>query len=376
MLRKMTKTKANKFLYFGVFVLLAILIFNSFFVFSIGPKINAKIKEAKELAKPAKIEIIKIKSSCIDCFDIEKIISALKDSNLEIINEKSLTKNSQEAIELIKKYNIKKLPTIILKGEIEKASVQNFEQVEDALVFRGVNAPYEDAITGDIIGKVSTIIITDKNCDVCVDLNILVDDLKQNGVVVDNQKEFEFSDPEAKELINKMGIKKIPVLTISKDIDAYPNFAQAIQQLEFKENNKDYIIESQQPPYTDAQTGKIKGLVDMIMLEDSRCSECYDVEIHKKIINRFGVAISKEDKIDINSDKGQQLIRKYNIEGIPTIILKGDLEEYTIFNTVWQKVGTVEDDGAYVFRNLNAIGERGMTYKNITTGDVVSTTTT
>ena len=83
----------HRFFTIGIFALLAILLFNSFFVFSIGKSLNVKIEEAKELARPAKIEIIKLESSCTDCFDADSIIEILKKSNLEVVNEKSLSRN-------------------------------------------------------------------------------------------------------------------------------------------------------------------------------------------------------------------------------------------------------------------------------------------
>ena len=201
-------TNLNKFVFICVLVLLGIFIFNSFFLFDIGKSLGTKIDKAQELAKPAKIEIIKLESSCLDCFDTDEVVDTLKESGLEIINEKLLTRNSQEALELINKYSITKLPTVVLKGEIEKASAQNFKEVGDALVFDGIVPPYEDAITKKIMGKVSSIIINDANCDVCVDFNLAILNLKQNGVFIANEEELDFSEARAKELIDEFGIEK------------------------------------------------------------------------------------------------------------------------------------------------------------------------
>ena len=156
-----TNSIPERILSSGIFILLGILLLNSFFVFSLGNDLNVKIDEAKELARPAKIEMIKLESSCTDCFNIDEVANALKTSNLEILNEKSLPRNSQEAIRIISKYSIKRLPTILLKGEIDKASIQNFIKADDVLIFDGVAPPYEDAASKKIIGKVSSIIIND-----------------------------------------------------------------------------------------------------------------------------------------------------------------------------------------------------------------------
>lgn len=363
------KNNLYKFLEIGVFVLLGLLIFNSFFVFGIGDDLNMRINEVKELAKPAKIEIIKLESSCSYCFDINEVINNLKESDLEILSEKSLSGNSQEAIELINKYNIKKLPTIILKGEIEKSSIQDFKQVDDILVFDNIIPPYEDAVTKNVIGKVSSIIISDNNCDVCTDFNLIIRDIKQSGIIfIDKEEQIDFSNSRAKELIDKFNIKKLPVLLLSDDIDAYSSISQDIKQLGYKKDGY-YVIESQ-VPYVEVNTGKIRGLVTLTMLDDSNCVECYDIEIHKEILGRLGLTINEEIKIDVSSNEGKKLISKYSIKNVPTVILTGDLDVYANFNTIWEQAGSVESDGAYIFRNLNILG-RDIVYKDITTNIII-----
>jgi hypothetical protein len=365
----MKKSKSlNTFLTIGIFVLLGILLFNSFFISGIGKSLDTKIDEAKELARPAELGLIKIESSCSDCFDIDAVAEILKESSdLEITKEKSLSGNSQTAREVIDKYGIKKLPTIVLTGEIEKASISSFTQVDDVLVFNAILPPYEDAATKKIMGKVSSIIIKDDNCEVCTDFNLAIQSLKQNGVFVDNEEEIDFSGIKAKELIDKFDIKKLPVLLLSDDIDAYPEIAQSLSQSGPKKQGY-YIIESQ-APYIEAESGKLRGLVDLTLLDDSSCSECYDVEVHKSIIARLGLAIDEEEKIDASSEKGKQLISQYDIESVPTVVLTGDLEIYEGFNAVWVQVGTVEDDGAYVFRTITAMGS-SMVYKDVATGEI------
>jgi hypothetical protein len=364
----MKKSNLDKFLTIGIFVLLGILLFNSFFVFSVGKSLNVKIEEAKELARPAELGLIKIESSCSDCFDINKIAEVLKESSdLKITKEKSLLRNSENAIKIIEKYGIEKLPTIILTGEIEKASIQNFKQVDDVLIFDSIFPPYEDAATKKIIGKVSSIIISDNNCDVCTDLGLILQNLKQSGVFVDKEEEFDFSGTKAKELISKLDIEKLPALLLSDDIEAYPDIVQSMNRAGLKKQDY-YIIESQ-APYIEAASGKLRGSAKLTFLDDSSCSECYDVKIHRSILTRLGLAIDEEEKIDTSSEEGKQLISQYDIESVPTIILTGDLEVYENFNNVWPQVGTVEDDGTYVFREITAMGQ-GMVYKDVATGEI------
>lgn len=358
----------NKILNAGIFILLGILLFNSFFVFSIESKLNSRIEEAKELARPAELGLVIIESSCSDCFDITSITEVLKGSaEINIAKEKSLPRTSENAVKIISQYGIEKLPAIILTGEIEKASIQNFKQVDDVLLFDGVMPPYEDASTRKVVGKVSSIIINDKNCEDCADFGLLLQSFKQNGVAISKEEEFDFSESKAKDLIGKHGIEKLPAIILSEDIGAYPEIIQGLSQMGSKKNGY-YVIESQ-APYVEAETGKLRGLAKLTFLNDSSCKECYDVNIHKSIISRFGIVIDAENEIDISSSEGRQLISKYAIKNVPTIVLTGDLGIYENFNLVWKNVGAVEDDGAYVFREMSAMG-RGIVYKDIETNEV------
>jgi len=39
------------------------------------------------------------------------------------------------------------------------------------------------------------------------------------------------------------------------------------------------------------------------------------------------------------------------------VLLTGDTELYTGLEQIWEEVGTVEDDGTFVFREMEAIGQ-------------------
>jgi len=357
----------SSFLFIGVLVLLGIMAFNSFNVFSIGNKINEKVDEAKELARPAKIEIITLGSSCEDCFDINSVISVLKEADLEITGEKSYLGNSKEAKELIQKHDIKKLPTIILRGEIEKANIQNFKESAGDLVFDAVSVPYEDALTNQIIGKVSATIISDKKCEMCTDFSTMVEGLKQTGVFIDSERTRDITDPGARELVDRSGIKTLPVLLLSRDFDAYTELATNLEQVG-KKNADNYVLESQ-TPYVEVESGNIRGIVKLTMIEDVSCEECYNVEIHRQILSRFGIFVGEDEKVDINSGEGKTLIKKYDIKKIPTVVISGDVEAYPSFAQVWEQVGTIEPDNSYVFRNIEVLGEQ-IKYKDLDTGKI------
>ena len=78
--------------------------------------------------------------------------------------------------------------------------------------------------------------------------------------------------------------------------------------------------------------------------------------------------MNSEKTVDIASDEGKALIKKYSIKSVPTIILSKDADAYPALKQIWQQVGSVEEDGNYVFREVTQMGS----YKDLTTGDVVN----
>lgn len=365
----MKKDNLQRIVVVGIFILLALLIFNLFNVFTLKPQLEGKLVEIKELSRPANLELTVIKTTnCINCFDIEAIIGKIKKADVNITKELSLNtallEDNEKIKEIINKYGIEKTPTIILKGEINKTSIQGFEEKRDALIFTGITPPYVNANTKEIIGKVKTIVITDENCDVCNDFGTFIQNLQQSGIVFSDINYFDYKNEEAKEFINNFNIETIPVLFLSEDIDVYSVGQQLSQQLE--KEKRYYFIESP-APYTEVDTGKTRGLVNLIMITNNSCQECYDVSVNKQILAGLGVVIDEENTLDITSSKGKQLIERYDIEKVPMILLSPEAEVYDSFVQAWNQVGSVEKDGWFVMRTPEVVG----VVKDLTTGKLI-----
>jgi len=355
-------------------ILILIVTFNIIQTIPLGSMINGKIVEAKEAATPAKIQLITINNQkCADCVDISLIVDSLKKSNVNITEEKELEFNSQITKEIIDKYNIESVPTIIISGEIDKLNIKDMEKIDNVLIFSKLNPPYTETKTGKTIGLVYTTLIKDSSCTACRDLSSIPDTLTQSGVVVKEEKMLEKSDTKAQEWIKKLNIQKLPVFLISDDIEVYP-FVEKMKQAKIPKKNGYYIFESL-APYAEVNTGKIRGLVDLTMISDTKCTSCYDVNIHKQIFSQIGFAILNEKIVDINSVEGVKLKNKYLLEKVPTVILTGDLNAYTDFEQLWQQVGTIEDDGTYILRNVGNLGE-GIIYHDLNSDKIIGETTT
>ncbi len=343
---------------------------------------SEKIKEAARASEkenePPRLELIKIVSaSCKDCFDINAAIEGLKKAHVNITSERTLDSSSAEAKLLIKKYDIEKMPTVIVLGAVNKSSVVNLwnqnwhvemaNGTQVSSVYVAVNPPYVD-VSGNIKGLVSLTHIVDESCANCASLAQLINVFKQYSVKFTSEETIDYTTSNAQALISKFGVQKIPAMVISNDIIEYSALAQIWPLLNATEKQGFYALHTTVPPYRDLTTNKIEGLASVIYLKDGTCPDCYDVQINNQLLKRnFAVVLANETTVDISSAYGQLLIKQYNLTKVPIILVSPDASAYERFVQAWEQVGDIASDDWYVMRKPEVLG----TYKDLSTGQVI-----
>ena len=358
-------------IFIGVTILLGIiLITNIILTYNINNELKKSSETLQEKLKPAKIELAVIKNSkCTDCFDISTIVSHVKNANVNVTKETMFEFDSKEAKQIISKYKIEKIPTVVVTGEIDKVSLQGLEKKENALLLAKPEPPYTNAVTGNIEGRVTLYILKDSECAKCNDLDILITQIKSAGVKVSAEKNVAANGDEGKNLIKKYNLGFVPTIILSKDAAAYDVIQKAWLQVGSKETDGSYALRLVSPPFINLTTGELKGLVDIVYLTDKGCTECYDVNQHKEILTSpqsFAIKLDKEETIDISDAQGKELVAKYNITQVPTVILSKEVGVYPS-SPILKRFFSIETDGSYVFRKLFSVG----TYKDLTTNQVV-----
>lgn len=342
--------------------------------------ITGKITAAEEATKPAEVEIIKISRQCDGCYDIGAALNQIRNLNIKVVKERETDADSQEGKELIAKYSITKLPSAVITGEIEKESVKSSwgqmgsqygEIINGAFVLNKQTPPFYSIEKGAIVGGVKAIIIKDSGCQKCFDINSISDQLKNYGVKFSDEKTLDYASAEAKQLISSYGIKKVPAMLISDEITLYGNAVSFLNQLGATKKDGWHIAQPILPPYRDTHSGSISGLVTLVMLTDKSCAGCYDVNAHKSILPNFFVVVGEEKTYDVSSNEGKELVKKYGIEKVPTILISPNGKEYPHLSQVWPQVGSVEQDGWMVFRTVEEMKSAGA-YMNLKEGKVVS----
>ncbi len=352
-------------------ILLIVLFVNIYTTFGINSALNKNINEAKEKAKPANIELFTIKDAkCVDCFDLSQVSASLKQSGINIVKEQDVDFSSSEGKELISKYSITKIPAVVLKGEIAKVSADGLTKKDDALLLEAPQAPYTQAKDGKIVGRVTATLFTDKTCTKCSNATALLAQIKASGVKVVSEKIVDSNSAEGKNLAKMYNLDHAPTLLLSKDAGEYALIKEAWPTAGSIEKDGTYVLRLVIPPFVNLTGNKVRGLVDVTFLSDKSCTTCQDVYVHRQILGpkgTFGMAIEKEQSFDVSDVKGKELVAKYNITSVPTVVLTGDAAVYPSLVQLKQFFSP-EKDGAYVFRQPELLG----VYKNLVNGSVVT----
>ena len=201
-------------------------------------------------------------------------------------------------------------------------------------------------------------IIKIEGCSECFALSSVSDTVgKIDNIKIKNEKSLNYASDEAKKLISKYKIVRIPALVISsRNIDKI-NLGESFRK------DKNTAIFDKPVPYFDLSSGDIKGLVDLKEIYDSSCVDCASLSSIRTQLEKIGVKISNYEKVSYNSDNGKELIKENDITYLPTLLTSRNIDEYWWIFPKIQKSFT-EYDNYYRF------SEPFFPYKEISTGIV------
>ena len=360
----------------GIAILLTVVIaFNLFQIYTI----HTAVGQTAAPIPPAKLELtVLTDSSCPNCFNIQQVVSMIASAN--VILEKNTTLDAATDIAQIRvlasKYGIDRLPAVIVTGETSKASLSSLTAVGDALVFSKASAPFVNLSNLKKVGLVEAIYLEPASCPACQEEISLLKQLNSSGVIVAKVTNLKSDTTDAQRLIALYNITKLPTVILSKDASAYSVVNSAWPNLGSIESDGSLVLRDVAPVYYDVSQGKARGYVTLTYLADASCPSCYNVSLHRDVLVKgYGVAIQNETMLDISSPAAKALIKKYKIESVPTMLISPEIAVYSQLTPIWATVGSVESDGTYVFRMINAIGGTPV-FRNLTSGKLVNTNST
>ncbi|MEK7516783.1 MAG: hypothetical protein AAB562_04275 [Patescibacteria group bacterium] len=215
--------------------------------------------------------------------------------------------------------------------------------------------------------KVSIVKITAPNCADCFNVEASVGALKSQHVFVSDERAVPFDSDEGKRLIAAHGITQVPTYIATGEVKSEKIAAFVAGNGEVRGDV--FVFTKVQPVFIDTASGEEKGRIELVFLTDKSCKDCYDTDAHRQIlVNRFGTKLRTERKVDMAEAEGRALVQKYAITKVPTVLLSPEAGAYAALQIIWGQVGTVQEDGWYVFREVSQMGG---VYKDLSTNKIV-----
>jgi len=327
------------------------------------------IQPGKQPATP-ELNLLIVGADCAECYDIGPALQILQtDYNIKKIENITMEK----AEEYVKKYGLKRLPAIIFTGDISALELPELEEKDGAKIFKKIPAPYYDVDKKGIVGYVTMTRLVDETCKECFNISLIEGQMTQAGIIVKSAETLDVNSEKGKQLIEKYNIENVPTLLFNDELLAYEQIQQVWKDFGTEEKDGTLVLRTLNPPYKDVKTGKLEGAVTMTYIVDKKCADCFETSAYNKLLkDSFSLYVKEEKTIDAATKEGKDIIKKYNITALPTVILSSDASAYPTLPAAWKQVGTEEKDGAYVFREigqlesyLKSIGQE-LVYKNVT----------
>ena len=116
-----------------------------------------------------------------------------------------------------------------------------------------------------------------------------------------------------------------------------------------------YVLPTLNPPYLDRTTGEVTGRVEVTYLTKRDCDTCVRQGDFRQFLIASRITPFTERTVDADTPEGRRLVVQHNITAVPTILLSENALDYPGFRPGWDVVGSVEEDGTLVLRDLERL---------------------
>ena len=198
--------------------------------------------------------------------------------------------------------------------------------------------------------KIEVTLIDYPGCRPCVDLRSFIQRIANaSDVTVVKSETIAFQNASA--LIAKYGIKKVPTVIISGETSKVAQLKSQWPQVGEVKPDGTLVLTKLVPVYYDIEKQKFVGLLKAARILNSSCTECTKVaDFQLNLEKSMALKFSQEEELEFNSTRGKELVNQYNLTKLPSLVITGETAEYSALKEQWPNVGSVENDGALVWR--------------------------
>lgn len=182
---------------------------------------------ASAVAPPVTAEVIL--SGCEQCWDTNGFLANMQGDGVNIERTLYYQPDSAEARQMIEKYNITRLPTVVLSSQLLNYShvvprwmVIGSMEADGSFVLRVPNPPYVELPSGHVRGEVELIELVDSGCAACYDVGKQKQALgEQFGIAFGKVTRQDVAGPDGRALVEKYNITAVPTVLLSPELGAY-----------------------------------------------------------------------------------------------------------------------------------------------------------
>lgn len=149
---------------------------------------------------------------------------------------------------------------------------------------------------------------------------------------------------------------RLPAIAFNASIEEYPNLVTGWDQIGTiveipagEHAGKWYVLPTMHAPFL--ENGTVHGRVTATYLVMGSCEGCYEASRLRDAMADVGITPYLERTVDAETAAGRALVARYNITAVPTLIMDEQARFYAL-QPGWDVVGTIEEDGSYVLRDL------------------------
>ena len=194
-----------------------------------------------------------------------------------------------------------------------------------------------------------------EQCEDCFDVETLIGIIKSShNIKITNKKIVTPSDSGYSKLVKRYDVKNLPAIVVSGDT-SNSKITGAWESLSGEDKKGDVLIQNLLPFY-DIKEQKQKGFIDVVLLEDKTCSDCFEATQYLETLKRSAMTVKNYSVYDISSAEGRVYVDKYKIKKVPALLMSASADDYPGFRDAWKDVGTIESDGWFVFRKVEKTG--------------------
>lgn len=203
---------------------------------------------------------------CTDCFDLTPLAEYLKGNGITDDQVDFVEYDSEIGQEYIEKYQIDKVPTAVITGDIEDyAFMQELlnsvgEIREEAFVLTKLQPPYLDLPSQQKRGDFEIVYLTDDSCEDCYDVSLHEEVFSRLVMTPSKVSALDVSEDEAVTLIEEYGIIQVPTFIMRGDLDVYEHLATIWPNVGNIEEDGTYVLRKgveSMGIYKDLLTGEV-----------------------------------------------------------------------------------------------------------------------